>query len=493
VKKAMTQRRKIKRSRLVPAGAVALFALLLFPLSSVAQAGSGNLLPNGSFQSGTSGWTTTDATFTIASDGAGDSFAGRLALSTTATSYVLTASPRPVLNTTAGVVYTANGVVRSDTPGKKVCPVLKELTSGGALVSTSSTCTTTTSQWAPLAQVTLTAQNSGGQIAFVVRQSNAVAGDSFEVDTLSLVASGSGGGGGSPPSTPTNVGASAASSTQINVSWNQSTDPDPSGVAGYAIYRDGGGTAIGTAPGGSTTAYSDTSVLAGTTHYYTVAAYDPEGNYSPQSAPSNSVTTPQPSVVGLWHLDETNGTTAHDSSGNGHDGAINGTVTLGVPGVSGSTAYSFVPKSNVIVPDAPDLRPGTANVTISYWLNATTPPAKGDYDIFVKGQSGSSGGQIKIEVQQNGQASCAFGGALGTKQLQAGPNVIDGQWHKVICQRVGNQIIETVDGQTFSVTKATGAITVTDPIRLGAHEGAAPLRGSDWYNGVLDEVTYTIG
>ena len=28
------------------------------------------------------------------------------------------------------------------------------------------------------------------------------------------------------------------------------------------------------------------------------------------------------------------------------------------------------------------------------------------------------------------------------KQLQAGPNVIDGHWHQVICQRIGNQIIE---------------------------------------------------
>jgi len=29
---------------------------------------------------------------------------------------------------------------------------------------------------------------------------------------------------------------------------------------------------------------------------------------------------------------------------------------------------------------------------------------------------------------------------------------------------------------------------VTDPIRLGSHKG-----GGDWYNGVLDEVTYSIG
>ena len=108
--------------------------------------------------------------------------------------------------------------------------------------------------------------------------------------------------------------------------------------------------------------------------------------------------------------------------------------------------------------------------------------------MFTKGDHSSRGGQIKIEVQENGQASCMFRGALGGKQLQAGPNVVDGHWHQVICQRVGTQIIETVDGSSFSTTKATGAITVTDPIRLGSHKN-----GGDWYNGVLDEVTYSIG
>jgi hypothetical protein len=102
--------------------------------------------------------------------------------------------------------------------------------------------------------------------------------------------------------------------------------------------------------------------------------------------------------------------------------------TLGVPGEL-NTAYSFVPKSTVIVPDAPDLEPGTADVTISYWLNSTTlPPCCNgvDYDMFTKGDHSSTGGQIKIEVQENGQASCMFRGALGGKQLQAGPNVSTG-------------------------------------------------------------------
>ena len=480
----------VERSRRIAkrVGAVTLLALVVLPLASVARGDTGNLLSNGSFQSGTiTGWSPSNSALTVVSPGADDGFAGKLALNTTATTYQMQASPRPVKNTTAGLVYTAIGVVRSDTPGKAVSLMLKEYTSTGTVVQTiTGAAKTTTSGWTDLPQATLTAQNSGDQISFLVRRpSGAVAGESFEVDSLSLVA----GNDTTVPTTPTNVTANAVSSTEIDVSWGASSDPDFGGVAGYAVYRDGGGNAIGTV-GGSTLTFADTSVTPGSTHTYTVAAFDAAGNYSPQSAPSNSVTTGGPTVVGLWHLDELSGTTAVDTSGFHHDGTISGPVTLGAPGQYG-TAYNFIPKSAVLVPDAPDLQPGTKNVTVSYWLNLTAPPATADYDIFVKGQSTSKtvGGEIKIEVQQTGQASCAFYGSLGGKQVQGGPILTDGRWHHVVCQRIGNQIVQTVDDTSVvSATKATGSITVTDPVRLGSHEN-----GGDWYKGLLDEVSYSIG
>jgi hypothetical protein len=115
------------------------------------------------------------------------------------------------------------------------------------------------------------------------------------------------------------------------------------------------------------------------------------------------------SVVGLWHLDERTGTTAKDSSGKGHPGHIMGPMTLGVSGKR-NTAYRFTPKSAITVRDAPDLRPGKANVSISYWMKATIPPASADYDIFVKGERGSPGGQIKLEVFAREQGAASWAG-----------------------------------------------------------------------------------
>ena len=204
--------------------------------------------------------------------------------------------------------------------------------------------------------------------------------------------------------------------------------------------------------------------------------------HSPEASASSS-------VVGLWHLNEKSGTTAFDRSGKGNKGVISGPVTVGVAGHL-NTAYRFVPKGSIIVQNASDLVPGRAKIKISYWLKATTLPCchRTDYDIFTKGDGSSRGGQIKIEVQPNGQASCMFRGSRGSKQLERGPNVVDGRWHHVKCVRDGTRIFETVDGKRFSATKPTGAITTTCRIRLGSHKA-----GGDWYRGVLDEVRYSIG
>ena len=191
-------------------------------------------------------------------------------------------------------------------------------------------------------------------------------------------------------------------------------------------------------------------------------------------------------TVGVWHLDERSGTTAFDSSGFANNGSTLGTVALGLAGKFGA-AYGFT-KGAVLVPNKASLIPGTANITVSYWAKLTQLPTSGDYNLFVKGSWTSTGGQIKLEIQKNGQASCMFRGSLGKKQIQSGPNLADGRWHHVVCQRVASQIVQTVDDTRYAYTQATGAITTTDPVRLASHED-----GGDWYRGQLDEVSYTIG
>jgi chitodextrinase len=87
------------------------------------------------------------------------------------------------------------------------------------------------------------------------------------------------------PSVPAGLTATAASSSQINLTWSAATDTGGSGLAGYKVFRSG--TQIATT---TTTSYSNTGLAASTTYSYTVAAYDGAGNTSPQSASASATT-----------------------------------------------------------------------------------------------------------------------------------------------------------------------------------------------------------
>jgi hypothetical protein len=100
-----------------------------------------------------------------------------------------------------------------------------------------------------------------------------------------------------PPSQPGTLGANAASSSTINLSWGASSDNV--GVTGYQIERcQGSGCSnfsqIATTTG-STTSYSDTSLTANTGYSYRVRATDAAGNTSPYSNTA-TITTPSTSL-----------------------------------------------------------------------------------------------------------------------------------------------------------------------------------------------------
>ncbi len=87
------------------------------------------------------------------------------------------------------------------------------------------------------------------------------------------------------PTVPTGLTATAVSSSQIDLSWNPSTDSGGSGLAGYRDYQ--GGTMMGSTV---STTYSSTGLVANTQYCYTVAAYDNAGNVSGQSTQACATT-----------------------------------------------------------------------------------------------------------------------------------------------------------------------------------------------------------
>ncbi|MBN1674284.1 MAG: lamin tail domain-containing protein [Kiritimatiellae bacterium] len=96
-----------------------------------------------------------------------------------------------------------------------------------------------------------------------------------------------------PPAAPSSLGASASSTTRINLSWTDNSGNED----GFKIERSPNGSSswlqIGTV-GGDVVTHADTGLAPGTTYYYRVRAYNGSGHSAYSS--TASAATPVPSV-----------------------------------------------------------------------------------------------------------------------------------------------------------------------------------------------------
>ncbi|HSS24421.1 MAG TPA: choice-of-anchor Q domain-containing protein, partial [Mycobacterium sp.] len=154
---------------------------------------------------------------------------------------------------------------------------------------------------------------------------------------------------------PTNLTATAASATQVNLAWSPG-----SGVAAnaFTVYRNG--SALATVPG-SSVSYADATAAPATSYSYAVDAVDAGGNHSPQSSPASATTpadTTPPTVPGnltatatsvthvnlSWSASTDNvGVTGYTVYRNGTKvGTTAGTVlTYSDTGLAPATAYTY--------------------------------------------------------------------------------------------------------------------------------------------------------
>src|SRR5690349_97791 len=92
-----------------------------------------------------------------------------------------------------------------------------------------------------------------------------------------------------PPTVPGNLAAVALTPSQVEVSWDASSDTG-AGVAGYRVYRDGNATPIANV---TVTHYTDTGLESNTAFVYTVRAFDAASPPNESALTTSvSVTTP---------------------------------------------------------------------------------------------------------------------------------------------------------------------------------------------------------
>ncbi|WP_046731829.1 chitinase [Streptomyces humi] len=255
-------------------------------LSSAARAADADLVVNGGFESGLSGWSCTAATTVNSPVHSGGSALQATPAGSDYAQCAQTVTVQP------GAQYTLTGYAR----GSYV------------YLGASGTGTTDVSTWtqsAPDWQKLTTTFTTGASTTRVTVYTHGWYGTgAYYADDVSLV--GPGGATGQPPAAPTGLKAGTITSSSVALSWTAVT-----GATGYALYRDG--TKVQTVTGTSATV---TGLSAATAYSFQVTAVNAAGESAKSAAVTATTTTgssggstglPTHALVGYLHASFANG------------------------------------------------------------------------------------------------------------------------------------------------------------------------------------------
>jgi hypothetical protein len=218
-----------------------------------------------------------------------------------------------------------------------------------------------------------------------------------------------------------------------------------------------------------------------------------------------------------WQMNETDGPML-DSSGNNNNGTPKNVVQGVKEDIDGDgqdeSTYDFngltTPASRVEVPDADGLDPRDNDITLTARVRVGDDAAHqmddDSYDIVRKGFLDTPGGDYKMEIKRTvdptiGRLHCFFRGTLedGTDDSVARvarPDVVDGQWHTLRCEKKSDSVVATVDGRSFTTTGSADSIDNASAVWVGAKTTTLTRRGvergDDVFEGSMDYVSIEI-
>jgi chitodextrinase len=222
-------------------------------------------------------------------------------------------------------------------------------------------------------------------------------------------------GGGSTdnesPTTPTGVTATVVSASQVDLTWNASTDNVA--VTNYEISRDG---SVLTTVGAATT-YSDTTVAPGTTYSYRVVALDLSGNRSTPSGAAAATTPGQTVTVGPSadaRVEEANpstnfGTVSPLRVDGGSGTHVETYLSFTLSGLSGTVRHAALrlwATSGTI--DGPVVTPTTTGWTEQGITWATKPASTGEAIADIGGVSTGTWVEVDVTNSVVGNGTYAF-------------------------------------------------------------------------------------
>ena len=143
---------------------------------------------------------------------------------------------------------------------------------------------------------------------------------------------------------------------------------------------------------------------------------------------TSAVKAADPDLIGYWKFDETSGTTAHDASGNGHDGTLNGDSQWAAGMLGG--ALEFDGEGDYVDIGNDPIFNITGQITVACWIKVSQFTDSWQA-IFTMGDD-----SWRLQRQTTTDTLCwACTGVTGTPGdwwLNGDVNVNDGEWHHTV-------------------------------------------------------------
>jgi hypothetical protein len=189
--------------------------------------------------------------------------------------------------------------------------------------------------------------------------------------------------------------------------------------------------------------------------------------------------------VAYYRFEETTGTTAIDSSGNGNDGTYNNGVTLGATGAPALGRAGGFDGVDDFVSTA---RTVSTDFTLEMWVISTAPSLTGTDSYEGNGllwsDVGGGANDFTMAILNNGLSF--FAGDSGSTVTSANA-INDGRWHHLVVTRaMGGSTQIYVDGiLRGTMPSGNSPLDANPAIMIGGN-----VLDNRYFNGLVDEVAY---
>ena len=163
--------------------------------------------------------------------------------------------------------------------------------------------------------------------------------------------------------------------------------------------------------------------------------------------------------VAWYKLDETSGTAAFDSSGNGNNSSyVQGTSI--VPGkINNARSFSARNSDYINIPASPSLS-GLNQFTVAFWIKTNSLNSTAQTALFDKGDYQISGVQILDQGQYGAEVVCRTNYAGGSNDVSIPrASINDDAWHHLACTFDGVTKTFYLDSQPLSIGGVSGYVS----------------------------------